>query len=66
VQELIRWIETNKFAKFESEGRDADMEKIMKSPKGVEESSTQEDVVVSTNSREVSSSSTSSQQTGTV
>jgi hypothetical protein len=51
VQELIHWIETNKFAKFESEGRDADMEKIMKSPKGVEESSTTPDEVVVTRER---------------
>ncbi|KAL3911550.1 MAG: hypothetical protein SGILL_007236 [Bacillariaceae sp.] len=29
VQELIQWIETNKMVKFESEGRDADMDKIM-------------------------------------
>ncbi|KAG7365151.1 LETM1-like protein [Nitzschia inconspicua] len=31
VQELIQWIETNKLVKFESEGRDADMDKIMES-----------------------------------
>lgn len=31
VQELIHWIETNKLVKFESEGRDADMDKIMQS-----------------------------------
>jgi hypothetical protein len=31
VQELIEWIETNKMVKFESEGRDADMDKIMES-----------------------------------
>ncbi|VEU34439.1 unnamed protein product [Pseudo-nitzschia multistriata] len=29
VQELINWIETNKLVKFESEGRDAEMDKIM-------------------------------------
>ncbi|KAL3923319.1 MAG: hypothetical protein SGILL_001723 [Bacillariaceae sp.] len=29
VQELIQWIETNKLIKFESEGRDADMDKLM-------------------------------------
>ena len=29
MQELIQWIETNKMVKFESEGRDADMDKIM-------------------------------------
>lgn len=40
VQELIQWIETNKLMKFESEGRDADMDKIMESQaaeKGTEE-----------------------------
>jgi hypothetical protein len=31
VQELIRWIETNKLVKLESEGRDADMDRIMES-----------------------------------
>lgn len=31
VQELINWIETNKLVKFESEGRDAEMDKIMES-----------------------------------
>mmetsp|Transcript_9241 Transcript_9241/g.27524 ORF Transcript_9241/g.27524 Transcript_9241/m.27524 type:complete len:333 (+) Transcript_9241:1350-2348(+) len=31
VQELITWIETNKLVKFESEGRDAEMDKIMES-----------------------------------
>jgi LETM1 and EF-hand domain-containing protein 1 len=31
VQELIQWIETNKLVKFEKEGRDADMDKIMES-----------------------------------
>ncbi len=29
VQELISWIETNKLVKLESEGRDADMDRIM-------------------------------------
>jgi hypothetical protein len=29
VQELIKWIETNKLVKLESEGRDADMDRIM-------------------------------------
>jgi len=31
VQELIKWIETNQLVKFESEGRDAEMDKIMES-----------------------------------
>lgn len=31
VQELISWIETNKLVKLESEGRDADMDRIMES-----------------------------------
>jgi hypothetical protein len=31
VQELIQWIETNKLVKFEKEGRDAEMDKIMES-----------------------------------
>lgn len=31
VQELIKWIETNQLMKFESEGRDAEMDKIMES-----------------------------------
>mmetsp|Transcript_16115 Transcript_16115/g.34942 ORF Transcript_16115/g.34942 Transcript_16115/m.34942 type:complete len:950 (-) Transcript_16115:3546-6395(-) len=31
VQELINWIQTNKLVKFESEGRDAEMDKIMES-----------------------------------
>jgi len=31
VQELIQWIETNQLVKFESEGRDAEMDKIMES-----------------------------------
>ena len=29
VQELIKWIETNKLVQLESEGRDADMDRIM-------------------------------------
>lgn len=29
VQELISWIDNNKMIRFESEGRDADMDKIM-------------------------------------
>jgi hypothetical protein len=29
VQELNNWIETNKLVKYESEGRDADMDRIM-------------------------------------
>ena len=29
VQELIRWIETNRLLKLEEEGRDADMDRIM-------------------------------------
>jgi len=29
VQELIKWIDTNKLVKLESEGRDADMDRIM-------------------------------------
>lgn len=31
VQELIKWIDTNKLVKLESEGRDADMDRIMES-----------------------------------
>jgi len=31
VQELISWIQTNKLVKLESEGRDADMDRIMES-----------------------------------
>lgn len=31
VQELINWIETNQLVKFQSEGRDAEMDKIMES-----------------------------------
>ena len=31
MQELIRWIETNKLMKYESEGRDADMDRIIES-----------------------------------
>lgn len=31
VQELIKWIDTNKLVRLESEGRDADMERIMES-----------------------------------
>ena len=34
VQELIRWIETNKLLKLEEAGRDADMDRIME---GIEE-----------------------------
>lgn len=29
VQELIKWIETSKLVQLESEGRDADMDRIM-------------------------------------
>lgn len=29
VKELIRWIETNKLVKLESEGRDADMDRVI-------------------------------------
>lgn len=38
VQELISWIETNKLVKFESEGRDAEMDKIMEIHTNEEES----------------------------
>lgn len=31
MQELISWIQTNKLVKLESEGRDADMDRIMQS-----------------------------------
>ena len=31
VQELYNWIETNKLVRFQSEGRDADMDRIMES-----------------------------------
>lgn len=31
VQELIKWIETNKLVQLENEGRDADMDRIMES-----------------------------------
>ena len=31
VQELIHWIETNKLVKLESEGRDADMDRVIES-----------------------------------
>eukprot|EP00980_Cylindrotheca_fusiformis_P004018 scaffold880_cov132-Cylindrotheca_fusiformis.AAC.14 len=34
VQELIKWIDTNKLVKLESEGRDADMDRIMESRSG--------------------------------
>lgn len=49
MQELIQWIETNKLVKFESEGRDADMDKIMESShaadKDAEKAPIEEDVV---------------------
>lgn len=32
MQELISWIETNKLVKYEEEGRDADMERMMETP----------------------------------
>jgi hypothetical protein len=32
VQELINWIETNKLMKYEEEGRDADMDRMMETP----------------------------------
>lgn len=31
MQELISWIQTNKLVKLESEGRDADMDRVMQS-----------------------------------
>lgn len=31
MQELITWIETNKLVQLESEGRDADMDRMMES-----------------------------------
>ena len=43
VQELIQWIETNKLLKFESEGRDADMDRIMESQNAEKEDISSED-----------------------
>jgi hypothetical protein len=37
VQELINWIETNKLVKYEEEGRDADMDRIMETSQSQEE-----------------------------
>lgn len=39
VQELYNWIETNKLVRFQSEGRDADMDRIMEKSKEVSSSS---------------------------
>jgi len=42
VQELVKWIETNQLVKFESEGRDAEMDKIMESQSNEKEDSIKE------------------------
>lgn len=42
AKELIKWIETNKLVKFESEGRDAEMDKIMESQAAEKEEVTEE------------------------
>mmetsp|Transcript_50953 Transcript_50953/g.104837 ORF Transcript_50953/g.104837 Transcript_50953/m.104837 type:complete len:933 (-) Transcript_50953:415-3213(-) len=42
VQELIKWIETNQLVKFESEGRDAEMDKIMESKSNEKEDANRE------------------------
>jgi hypothetical protein len=42
AKELIKWIETNKLVKFESEGRDAEMDKIMESQAAGKEEATEE------------------------
>merc|ERR1712238_406112 len=42
VQELVKWIETNQLVKFESEGRDAEMDKIMESQSNEKEDSNRE------------------------
>jgi len=42
VQELIEWIETNQLVKFESEGRDAEMDKIMESQSNEKEDAKRE------------------------
>ena len=57
VQELIQWIETNKLVKFESEGRDADMDKIMESHTAEKDTEESEEEAGATAPKEGSSSS---------
>jgi hypothetical protein len=42
AQELTKWIETNKLVKFESEGRDAEMDKIMENQAAEKEEAIEE------------------------